>query len=334
MPSLPQAVVRPVDFSYRKQPIFFQIRRSNRNKSLLLTFSRLSAQDLKQKVKTLDRIPRATTVHSFALSFLLSEDNHDIRSRVESILLDFEKEALLCDLKVVFPTRHKTELRKTLEQFGAGWATQPHDIVFEEDDDRRLFKAAVVNWLVEYQAAMMEEILYFAVDLAKKVPDSALLTEPQYILVDEYQDLNRLEQEFIDALANSSELLVVVGDPDQSIYSFKFAHPDGIGEFSKRPGVDTHKGLTTWRCPKSVVKYANQLLQQADPARTALMDTPATAHEGEVTFVQKANQDGEFQYVLSSIAARISAGAGPEDIIVLVPRKKLGADFVKYRQRE
>lgn len=124
---------------------------------LLLTFSRLSAQDLKHQTKTLDRVPRATTVHSFALSFLLSEDNHDIRSRVESILLDFEKEALLSDLKVVFPKLHKTQLRKMLEQFSAGWATQPHDNVFEENDDRRAFKAAVVNWLVEHQAAMMEE---------------------------------------------------------------------------------------------------------------------------------------------------------------------------------
>lgn len=149
-------------------------------------------------------------------------------------------------------------------------------------------------------------------------------------MVDEYQDLNRLEQEFIDAIAKVSKLLVVVGDPDQSIYSFKFAHPDGIRGFGDRADVQTHKGLTTWRCPKAVVTYANQLLQQADPGRTAFLDTPDGAGDGEVVFVTKTNQDGEFQHVLSDISQRLSAGAAAKDIIVLVPRKKLGSEFVKY----
>ena len=44
----------------------------DREHVLLLTFSRLGALDLKSKVKELDRVPRACTVHSFCLSFLLS----------------------------------------------------------------------------------------------------------------------------------------------------------------------------------------------------------------------------------------------------------------------
>ena len=80
----------------------------------------------------------------------------------------------------------------------------------------------IVNWLEEHEAAMMEEIVYFAVDLARQLPDARVLAEPQFIFVDEFQDLNRLEQEFIGQLAAQSQLLLVVGDPDQSIYSFKY----------------------------------------------------------------------------------------------------------------
>jgi UvrD/REP helicase N-terminal domain len=47
-----------------------------------------------------------------------------------------------------------------------------------------------------------------------------------HILVDEYQDLNRAEQAVVDLLRGSAELCIV-GD-DQSLYSFKFAHPAGI----------------------------------------------------------------------------------------------------------
>jgi superfamily I DNA/RNA helicase len=300
------------------------------NEVLLLTFSRLSAQDLKNKVKKLDRVPKATTVHSFALSFLLSEDNHDIRKRVDSIVLDFEREILLSDLKVAFPSVHKNTLREDLKEFSAGWATQQHDQVFEENDGRRAFKAAVVNWLVEHEAAMMEEILYFAVDLAKKVPDAEMLEEPKYILIDEYQDLNKLEQEFVDLVAQTSNLLVVVGDPDQSIYAFKYAHPHGINLFSKRGDVDTHIGFRTHRCPKKVIYYANQLLKQADPGRTVLVNTPDSAIDGAVEFVRRDKQDQEFKYVLNSIAKRIHQQVDPKEIIVLVPRKKLGGDFVQY----
>jgi len=136
---------------------------------LLLTFSRVSAIDLRTKVRALARSPRSSTVHSFALSFLLSENNHDIRNRVDAILLDFQKAVLLADLKLIFPRVHLKVLERQLEEFSAGWAIQPHDDVFEEDDERRRFKAAVVNWLAEHEAAMMEEIIYHATDLVRQL---------------------------------------------------------------------------------------------------------------------------------------------------------------------
>ncbi|HAT8202584.1 TPA: AAA family ATPase, partial [Legionella pneumophila] len=71
---------------------------------LLLSFSRLSALDLKCRITENEgkKTPRASTLHSFCLSFLLSEDNHDIRKRIDSILLDFEKDILISDLKTTF----------------------------------------------------------------------------------------------------------------------------------------------------------------------------------------------------------------------------------------
>jgi len=141
-----------------------------------------------------------------------------MRDRVESILLEFEKGTLIADLKLIFPNIRKQTLGKMLDAFAAGWAVQPHDKVFEEDDVKRNFKSAIVNWLSEHQAAMMEEIVYGAVDLARKLGTCDFIQQPQHIFVDEYQDLNRLEQEFVELLAADSRLLLVVGDPDQSIY--------------------------------------------------------------------------------------------------------------------
>lgn len=297
---------------------------------LVLTFSRLSALDLKKRVKALDRAPRATTVHSFCLAFLLSENNHQIRKRVESILLEFEKESLLSDLKLIFPKRNKKKLRDDLIEFSAAWAVKPHDSTFEEDEYRRAFKSAVTNWLSEHEAVLMEEIVYFAVDLAKKLDSSEFLDRPKYIFVDEYQDLNRLEQEFVDILARDSQLLVVVGDPDQSIYSFKHAFPEGILEFSGRDGVEPYSHLVTGRCARRIVKVAKDLLSQGEPEREDFIQCPAEAIDGEVHFVRKNDQGDEFEFVANSISERLRNGVPAKDIIVLVPRQKLGSQFVEY----
>jgi len=297
---------------------------------LLLTFSRLSALDLKKKVSKMERTPRASTVHSFCLSFLLSEDNHDIRQRIESVLLDFEKNVLLWDLKVIFPQRHKKALERELEEFSAGWARNPHEAVFEETEERRTFKYALTNWLAEHKASMMEEIVYNAVDLAKKLKNPQFILEPKFIFVDEFQDLNKLEQEFVEILARDSKLLLVVGDPDQSIYQFKFANPDGIREFSMREEVKVYSSLVTGRCPKRVVAIANEFLKQANPNRVKLLRPAEWAEEGEVHFVHRVYQSEEFQSIIGSMAERLRSGTKPESLIVLSPRRKLGEEFAEY----
>ena len=300
---------------------------------LIISFSRLSAQDLKESVKDFDRVPRASTLHSICLSFLLSEDNHDIRKRVESIVIDFEKQIMLSDLKILFPGTDKRELKRMLDEFSAGWAVRPHDEVFNEDGTRKSFKAAVINWLDEHEAAMMEEIVYHAVDLAKKVK-SDFIEKPQYIFIDEYQDLNKLEQEFVTLLGANSKLVLAVGDPDQSIYSFKYAHPEGIISFAQSNGVEKHSLTYSGRCAKKILNVANQLLRQGNPSRTDFLMPLPDAIEGEVSLVQKENQDEEFGFVCNAILQRINNGADPKDIIVLVPRKKLGVEFVRYTKTQ
>jgi superfamily I DNA/RNA helicase len=65
------------------------------------------------------------------------------------------------------------------------------------------------------------------VAVARAAPERALF---DHILVDEYQDLNKAEQGVIDLLGDTAEVCIV-GDDDQSLYSFKHAHPAGIREF-------------------------------------------------------------------------------------------------------
>jgi hypothetical protein len=74
---------------------------------------------------------------------------------------------------------------------------------------------------------------------------------------------------------------------------------------------------------------ANQLLKQADPARTELISA-SRSDPGEVHFVRRETQIEEFEYVAKSIVARLAGEPDPSKIIVLVPRTKLGREFTEY----
>jgi superfamily I DNA/RNA helicase len=291
---------------------------------LLLSFSRLSALDLKNRVHAK---VAASTVHSFCLAFLLSENSHGIRDRLESLVFDFEEHSLICDLKLVFPDIHKKDLKGMLKEYKAGWATAQQDTVLEHDDGERRFKYAVMGWLKEHRATLLGEIMYSGLELIKQLGRTELLAKFRYILVDEYQDLNKLEQEFVGKLADGAELLMAVGDPDQSIYSFKFAHPDGILEFKQNS--EAHFIEYCARCGKKIITFANQLLLQAAPGRKTLPKPLPGCEEGEVNLPQPFNsQNEEFQYVFESIITRLKNGAKPEEIIVLVPKKGLADEFL------
>src|SRR5258705_5096099 len=80
-----------------------------------------------------------------------------------------------------------------------------------------------------------------------------------HILVDEYQDLNRAEQAVIDLLRGEGDVCIV-GDDDQSLYSFKYAHPAGIRNFHLgHEGTVDEEMLVCRCCPTRVVGMANAL---------------------------------------------------------------------------
>ncbi len=80
----------------------------------------------------------------------------------------------------------------------------------------------------------------------------------QYILVDEYQDTNRLQSDLIDLLAAKHHNVMVVGDDSQSIYSWRGANFRNILGFPERyPGAQTYKIETNYRSTPEILNLAN-----------------------------------------------------------------------------
>ncbi|MEI8234849.1 MAG: UvrD-helicase domain-containing protein [Verrucomicrobiota bacterium] len=140
----------------------------------------------------------------------------------------------------------------------------------------------------------------------------------QFILVDEYQDTNKLQSEFIDVLARDHHNIMVVGDDAQSIYSWRGANFQNILQFPKRyPGATVYKIETNYRSIPEVLEVANaaisanvrQFEKHLQPARTASGVKPA--------LVALENSNDQARFVAQRIAELHENGMDLHNIAVL-----------------
>jgi DNA helicase-2/ATP-dependent DNA helicase PcrA len=97
----------------------------------------------------------------------------------------------------------------------------------------------------------------------------------QFILVDEYQDTNKIQGELIDLLAARHQNVMVVGDDSQSIYAWRGAHYQNIFEFPERyPAAATYKIETNYRSTPEILAVANAVMASS-PQRYTKVLVPA-----------------------------------------------------------
>lgn len=142
------------------------------------------------------------------------------------------------------------------------------------------------------------------------------------VVVDEFQDINRLDFEFIRLLARNKQL-IVVGDDDQSIYAFRGCSPDYIINFPERIGreVETHILRTNYRCPQNVVEMGNRLIAY----NTNRIDKHQIAHRKDLADVKLwhcLNSASEAQviarFVKKLYTERVAKGFSYSDVAVLL----------------
>jgi DNA helicase-2/ATP-dependent DNA helicase PcrA len=295
-------------------------------KILVVTFARTAARDLVGAVANIEAhggelIPR--TLHSFCFSLLGRQRVLQATRRVPRIVLEFEKDLLLQDLEGSFGgIRARREL---VGAFEAAWARQqtdePGQPVAGLD---QAFQDAFLGSLRWHRAMLVGEVVPIALSYLHNNPQAAERTAYDHVLVDEYQDLNRAEQQVLN-LVSAESSLAVIGDDDQSIYAFKWANPEGIREFDQdHPGTEDIQFTICRRCPQRVVDMAQTLIQR-NPGRIRL---PLRAKDdnppGEVHNVQWRSVDEEATGIAEFIAHKVAAGADPGRSLVLVNSRKIG----------
>ncbi len=167
-----------------------------------------------------------------------------------------------------------------------------------------------------------EDLLLVTAYALEEHPDVARQVRGQYrhFVVDEYQDVNPLQQRLLDAWLGGRADVCVVGDPNQTIYSFTGADPDYLLGFADRyPDADVVKLERDYRSTPQVVALANRLIGQA-PRRKglpALRLLGQRADGPEPTFVEHPDEPAEAAAVALKCRALIEAGTPAAEIAVL-----------------
>ncbi len=295
---------------------------------LPVTFTNVAAEDLQREMMQIgvagcEEI-RGSTLHALGMKILSRQNVLEATGRVARPLNRFETEPLLYDLPAEFGD--KRSRGKRIRAYEAAWSRLQHEEPgYAADAQDRRFEGILLDWLRFHRGMLIGEIVPQLYQYLRDNPAAPERSLYDHILVDEYQDLNRAEQAVVDLLRGTAQLCIV-GDDDQSLYSFKFAHPAGIRTFAlSHFGTTDHEILECRRCPGRVVSMANALIgnnRDREPRQLAPM---AANGAGEVSIVQFETIAHEASGIAEFIADQIAHhGRRPEDILVLAQRRTIG----------
>lgn len=175
-------------------------------------------------------------------------------------------------------------------------------------DDIRTKKISEVY--EEYQSRLkknnaldFDDLLLKTIELFKSDKEVLMAYQDrlQYIMVDEYQDTNRVQFEFIKLLADKYKNICVVGDDDQSIYKFRGADIANILNFEQIfTGTKVIKLEQNYRSTKNVLEAANQVIAHNYSRKQKTLWTEREAGD-LVEFRQLENEYHEAEFIVNSI---------------------------------
>jgi DNA helicase-2/ATP-dependent DNA helicase PcrA len=138
-----------------------------------------------------------------------------------------------------------------------------------------------------------------------------------YIMVDEFQDTNRIQYEILKLLAHPRDNLFVVGDDDQSIYGFRGARPDIMLGFGKEfPGTEMITLGINYRCPKVITEHSAKMIGR-NKKRYAKTLTSSDTHAGSLMLEFPKDVGNENDMILQRIRESFREGVPYGEMAVL-----------------
>jgi len=303
------------------------------SKILVITFTKMAANEMKERFfKLMDgKKPSVTfgTYHAVFFTILKNAYNYSakniireeqqreyIKRMISKYDLEIEDEnefisSVLGEISQVKGSRINLQLYYSINC--------PEDIfrsIYQEYDSE-----LKRNRLIDF-----DDMLVFCYELLSNRSDilSAWQNKYQYILVDEFQDINKVQYDVIKLLVEKSQNLFIVGDDDQSIYGFRGAKPEIMLDFTK-DFVDAVKiNLDiNYRSTSNIVNSAKSVID--NNSKRFYKDIRAFNQIGNMVDIREfIDTSDENKYIIDSIQKYIEDGIKYKDIAVL-SRTNIGA---------
>lgn len=300
------------------------------DKILGLTFTNKAAGEMQERVHQLTQSRvLICTFHSLGARILRESITALGYSRNFVIYDEDDADKLLKDCLGVetFPEIKKElkAIRNMISTAKNNWRN-PDDIGFNERTPSgfpfgRIY-SAYQEKLKEYNAVDFDDLLFLTVRLLREHPNIREFYQNRWshLLIDEYQDTNHVQYELVNILVAKSRNLCVVGDPDQSIYSWRGANIRNILEFERDfPGAKVVRLDRNYRSTNTILEAANVLISKnSRPYEKALW---SDLGQGEKITLCSADSDrAEARFIADRIAFHHQQEGIPLNQIVIFYR--------------
>ncbi|WP_413733094.1 ATP-dependent helicase [Sodalis sp. RH20] len=305
---------------------------------MCVTFTNRAANEMKRRVRAVlgDRdLGTICTFHAFCVQ-LLKEDIHLLNYPRNFIILDMEdlKQILLKIFADMGLTLRDTTVKRTLDEVLEAkklYATTYIDDIYQLDNEQLKARFAdardrdeeiFLRYLYEQKKCFgcdFNDLINFATWILETFPAvrQKWQNRMQYVMVDEFQDVSKRQYKLARLLAGRHGNLFIVGDPDQTIYSWRGSHLRLFLDFDKAyPGAETIALGTNYRSTPEILAASNCLIEKNE------VRFPKTLHAVKPggwrpRYFHAKSDKLEAEWIAGEITRLRNTGVPPNHIAVL-----------------
>lgn len=297
---------------------------------LAITFTNKAAKEMKERiVSMLGPVGfqiQISTFHSFGL-LILRENYEKLGYKNNFTILDSDDSLTI--IKKIMKEMNLDVKEYNPRAIRNKISSSKNELIYPKDYERIAmtdFEEIVAKIYEKYMQRLklnnsvdFDDLLMLPIELFTKNPDilKAYQERFKYILVDEYQDTNHVQYLLIKMISAKYRNICVVGDNDQSIYSFRGANFRNILNFEK--DYDNPKVIMleeNYRSTKHILDAANSVIKNNTERKDKNLWT-SNGTGNKIKYYRASDEKDEAFYVRSEIEKLINSGIPLEDIAVL-----------------
>ena len=305
---------------------------------LCVTFTNKSANEMRQRIHQLtgdNDTGYINTFHGFCVS-VLQEDSHAVQYPRSFLVLDnadidamlqiiYEERGLTLRDMTFSAARDMIEVQKLFKQpdYYLDMITMSLDTL-KEKYDRADTPTDIIFYGYLYQEKKCfgldyNDLIKFSLYIFRQRPDIRLKWQQrlEYIMIDEFQDIDQLQYELMEVLCGYHKNLFIVGDPDQTIYTWRGANVKYLLDFDKKfPGTKTILLMENYRSTPEILAAANSLIAK-NRTRIKKDLRPTLPSGGPVVCHFAESQEAEARWLAGELRRLHEAGAPYRDMTIL-----------------